>query len=104
MTDLTKYFPDGLEINPKQFEAEDLFRKGYKIKAVSIEIGLSEFEVASYKREYLEIKTREKALDYYAMGCSIKVVANLVQISLDEAQKYAELFLHEMRKHESQKE
>lgn len=104
MTDLTKYFPDGLEIKPKQLEAEDLFRKGYKIKAVSIEIGLSEFEVASFRRDYLEMQLIEKALSYFAKGCSIKVVANLMQITIDEAKEFAELFLHEMRKHESQKE
>jgi len=46
----------------------------------------------------------EKALSYFAKGCSIKVVANLMQITIDEAKEFAELFLHEMRKHESQKE
>lgn len=97
MTDLTRYFTDGIEMKPKQSEAEDLFRRGYKIQAISIEIGLSEFEVASYRREYLEMQLIEKALSYFAKGCSIKVVANLMDMSIEEAKEYGELFIHQMQ-------
>ena len=38
----------------------------------------------------------EKALSYYAKGCSMKVVANLMDMSIEEAKEFAELFLHQM--------
>ena len=55
-----------------------------------------------YKTMYLELS--EILTISSILLAAFGLFANFIQITIDEAKEFAELFLHEMRKHESQKE
>ena len=108
MTDISKYFPDGLQIDEEEMKrydqerkASELFEDGFSIKEVSIEFKITEFESAQLKRKTIMNENVRTAFRLFVEGYTPRQVSNILGIKRKFVDRFYEIYEEDKRRHES---